>query len=89
MSWLFGVGKPPPPQEAPQFPTLPEGLFPGGTGGGDGGKKDDGDGSGEKSGVAGSWSNFDPTGLERAAKAAKDLDKSRKFRSFFRSPFHQ
>ncbi|XP_033642099.1 ATPase family AAA domain-containing protein 3-A-like [Asterias rubens] len=76
MSWLFGVGKPPPPQEAPQFPTLPEGLFPGGTGGGDGGKKDDGDGSGEKSGVAGSWSNFDPTGLERAAKAAKDLDKS-------------
>ncbi|XP_071805439.1 ATPase family AAA domain-containing protein 3-like [Asterias amurensis] len=76
MSWLFGVGKPPPPQEAPQFPTLPEGLFPGGTGGGDGGKKDDGDGSGEKSSVAGSWSNFDPTGLERAAKAAKDLDKS-------------
>lgn len=25
------------------------------------------------------WSNFDPTGLERAAKAAKDLDQSRKF----------
>lgn len=23
------------------------------------------------------WSNFDPTGLERAAKAARDLDKSR------------
>ncbi|XP_022090065.1 ATPase family AAA domain-containing protein 3-like [Acanthaster planci] len=79
MSWLFGLGKAPPPQEAPQLPTLPEGLFPGGGGGGDGGKKAGGDGDGGKSGAipgTGSWSNFDPTGLERAAKAARELDKS-------------
>ena len=90
MSWLFGMGKAPPPQEAPQFPTLPEGLFPGGAGGGDGGKKDGGGEDGGKSGGGvsqGSWSNFDPTGLERAATAAKELDKSRNFTYNFASFF--
>lgn len=29
-------------------------------------------------GGAGRWSNFDPTGLERAAAAAKNLDRSSK-----------
>ncbi len=79
MSWLFGVNKPPP--EAPQIPTLPEGFsaLPGG--GGDGGKKG-GDGDDKKSdqnsAPFSNWSNFDPTGLERAAKAAKELDRSGK-----------
>lgn len=29
------------------------------------------------------WSNFDPTGLERAAKAARELDKSRTCEVYF------
>ena len=29
------------------------------------------------------WSNFDPTGLERAAAAAKELDRSSKFPAIF------
>ncbi|XP_072036434.1 ATPase family AAA domain-containing protein 3-A-like [Amphiura filiformis] len=77
MSWLFGVNKPPP--EAPQIPTLPESFSALSGGGGDGGKKGGGDGdkkSDQNSAPFSNWSNFDPTGLERAAKAAKDLDKS-------------
>ena len=82
MSWLFGMNKNPPPSEAPQLPTLPEGFsaLPGG--GGDGGKKGDDGGDKKKSDQNSTpfsnWSNFDPTGLERAAKAAKELDKSGK-----------
>ncbi|XP_071945632.1 ATPase family AAA domain-containing protein 3-like [Antedon mediterranea] len=75
MSWLFGVKKDPAPSDL-SLPQLPEGLnlpgAPGGSGSDDG-KKGGGD---EAKKVAGSWSNFDPTGLERAAKAAKELDKS-------------
>ncbi|XP_068588898.1 ATPase family AAA domain-containing protein 3-like [Cebidichthys violaceus] len=66
MSWLFGWGKGsggPPVEE--QTAAAAEGAG-GAPGGGSGGDK-----PGDK------WSNFDPTGLERAAKAAKDLDKSR------------
>ncbi|XP_033097761.1 ATPase family AAA domain-containing protein 3-B-like [Anneissia japonica] len=74
MSWLFGVKKDPVPAEFSQLPQLPDGLtLPGGAGGSDDGKKGGGD---EAKKVAGSWSNFDPTGLERAAKAAKELDRS-------------
>ncbi|KGL82018.1 ATPase family AAA domain-containing protein 3-A, partial [Tinamus guttatus] len=36
-----------------------------------------GGGSGERQGPKDKWSNFDPTGLERAAKAARELDASR------------
>ena len=66
MSWLFGLnrGQPEPPPSGPQPPPPPPPA--GGSGGGGGDKPKD------------KWSSFDPTGLERAAQAAKDLDKSRK-----------
>ncbi|KAG7283302.1 hypothetical protein CRUP_005044 [Coryphaenoides rupestris] len=68
MSWLFGLNKgqpegPPPGPLPPPPPPPPAGGSGGGGGGGD--KLKD------------KWSSFDPTGLERAAQAAKDLDKSR------------
>ncbi|XP_029434402.1 ATPase family AAA domain-containing protein 3 [Rhinatrema bivittatum] len=62
MSWLFGVNKGPPvPGGLPSLPPPPDG----------GGGGDTGDKPKDK------WSNFDPTGLERAAKAARELDQSR------------
>ncbi len=65
MSWLFGWRKgsasPPAEEQTPAAPDEGAGA-PGGPGG---------DKPGDK------WSNFDPTGLERAAKAARELDKSR------------
>ncbi|XP_020490956.2 ATPase family AAA domain-containing protein 3 [Labrus bergylta] len=67
MSWLFGWGK-----SSGSQPPLDEqtaaasGEGGGGAPGGSGGNK-----------PVDKWSNFDPTGLERAAKAARDLDKSR------------
>uniref|UniRef100_A0A8C9WXM0 AAA+ ATPase domain-containing protein n=1 Tax=Sander lucioperca TaxID=283035 RepID=A0A8C9WXM0_SANLU len=66
MSWLFGWGKGSgsPPVDEQTAAALAEGA--GGETGDPGGGK-----PGDK------WSNFDPTGLERAAKAARDLDKSR------------
>uniref|UniRef100_A0AAQ6A3R1 AAA+ ATPase domain-containing protein n=1 Tax=Amphiprion ocellaris TaxID=80972 RepID=A0AAQ6A3R1_AMPOC len=67
MSWLFGwrkgSGTPPAGEEHPGA-AADEGS--GGAPGGQGDKK-----PGDK------WSNFDPTGLERAARAARELDKSR------------
>ncbi|XP_028262382.1 ATPase family AAA domain containing 3 [Parambassis ranga] len=65
MSWLFGLnkGQPEPPPGLPVQPPPPPPPAGGSSGGGD--KPKD------------KWSNFDPTGLERAAQAAKDLDKSR------------
>ncbi|XP_077429055.1 ATPase family AAA domain containing 3 [Vanacampus margaritifer] len=65
MSWLFGLnkGQPEPPPGLPVPPPPPPPPAGGSSGGGD--KPKD------------KWSNFDPTGLERAAQAAKDLDKSR------------
>ncbi|MBN3322029.1 ATD3A protein, partial [Atractosteus spatula] len=63
MSWLFGLnkGQPSPPPDLPVPPPPPAG----GSGGSGGDKAKD------------KWSNFDPTGLERAAQAARELDKSR------------
>ncbi|XP_051979868.1 ATPase family AAA domain-containing protein 3-like [Xyrauchen texanus] len=65
MSWLFGLNKgqggAPPEGPVPPAPPPP----PAGSGSGSGDKPKD------------KWSNFDPTGLERAAQAAKDLDRSR------------
>lgn len=69
MSWLFGWGKgsgSPPAEE-----QTPAGEGAGGAPGGPGGGK-----------PVDKWSNFDPTGLERAAKAARDLDKSRVYSLF-------
>ncbi|XP_008407996.1 ATPase family AAA domain containing 3 [Poecilia reticulata] len=65
MSWLFGLnrGQPEPPPGLPTQPPPPPPPAGGSDGGGD--KPKD------------KWSNFDPTGLERAALAAKELDKSR------------
>lgn len=67
MSWLFGVNKPPsePLPPPPGAPPPPPGPGEGGDAGGSGGKTKD------------KWSHFDPTGLERAAKAARELDQSR------------
>ncbi|XP_072521935.1 ATPase family AAA domain containing 3 [Salminus brasiliensis] len=66
MSWLFGLNRgqsePPPDLPVPPPPPPP----PGGSGGSGGGDK-----------PKDKWSNFDPTGLERAAQAARELDKSR------------
>jgi len=66
MSWLFGLNKGQP-GGPPGLPVQPAPPPPpaGGSGGGGDKPKD-------------KWSNFDPTGLERAANAAKELDKSRK-----------
>lgn len=72
MSWLFGVNKPPPPGEEP--PLIPGSPGGGDQGGEDGGGKDD---TGESK-TAPVWRSFDPSGLERAAKAARELEKSRK-----------
>ncbi|XP_073325317.1 ATPase family AAA domain containing 3 [Pagrus major] len=65
MSWLFGLnkGQPEVPPGLPAQPPPPPPPAGGSSGGGD--KPKD------------KWSNFDPTGLERAAQAAKELDKSR------------
>lgn len=76
MSWLFGVKKDdlPPPGFPPQLPVPPSG------GGDTGGSGDKGDSDGKEKGPTKPvWTSFDPTGLERAAKAAKELEKSRKF----------
>lgn len=80
MSWLFGMNKQAPyTGEPPQYPPSSGGgdggsNQPGGAGGDAGGTNDGGqDGKGGKIPV---WSNFDPTGLERAAQAARELDKS-------------
>ncbi|XP_021425037.2 ATPase family AAA domain containing 3 [Oncorhynchus mykiss] len=64
MSWLFGLNKGQP-EAPPEFPVPPPPPPPAGGSGGGGDKPKD------------KWSNFDPTGLERAAQAAKELDKSR------------
>ena len=72
MSWLFGVGGKPP----PEIPQLPVGLPPGGSeGGGSGGSDKPGDNKGKSRSDAYS---FDSAALERAAKAAKELEKSSK-----------
>lgn len=73
MSWIFGLNKD---QEVPQPQSFEQAVGAAGGGGSDGGKDDGGDKKDKSSGSYSNWSNFDPTGLERAAKAAKDLDKS-------------
>ncbi|XP_068450411.1 ATPase family AAA domain containing 3 [Clinocottus analis] len=67
MSWLFGLNKGQP-EGPPGLPVQPPPPPPpaGGSGSSGGGDK-----------AKDKWSNFDPTGLERAAQAAKELDKSR------------
>uniref|UniRef100_A0A8C8ZKN6 ATPase family AAA domain containing 3A n=1 Tax=Prolemur simus TaxID=1328070 RepID=A0A8C8ZKN6_PROSS len=69
MSWLFGLNKGPKGEGAgPPLPLPP--AQPGAEGGGD-------RGVGDRPAPKDKWSNFDPTGLERAAKAARELEHSR------------
>ncbi|XP_040314310.1 ATPase family AAA domain-containing protein 3 isoform X2 [Herpailurus yagouaroundi] len=68
MSWLFGIKGPKGEGAGPPLSLPP--AQPGGEGGGD-------RGAGDRPGPKDKWSNFDPTGLERAAKAARELEHSR------------
>uniref|UniRef100_S4RMU6 ATPase family AAA domain containing 3A n=1 Tax=Petromyzon marinus TaxID=7757 RepID=S4RMU6_PETMA len=72
MSWLFGLNR----GQAPPPAPLDAGAGPGGAGAG-GGAGSGASGSGDEARPKDKWSNFDPTGLERAAKAARDLDASK------------
>jgi ATPase family AAA domain-containing protein 3A/B len=67
MSWLFGVG----PKQPTQLPQMPS------TSGGDG-PSADGSSTGKSGSDGGRMAySFDSTALERAAKAAQDLEKSK------------
>ncbi|XP_056303986.1 LOW QUALITY PROTEIN: ATPase family AAA domain containing 3 [Danio aesculapii] len=66
MSWLFGLNK----GQSGGTPELPPPPTPPAPPGGSGG-------SGAADKPKDKWSNFDPTGLERAAQAARELDQSR------------
>lgn len=68
MSWLFGIKGPKGEGAGPSL-SLPA-AQPGAEGGGD-------RGAGDRPAPKDKWSNFDPTGLERAAKAARELEHSR------------
>ncbi|XP_078095046.1 ATPase family AAA domain containing 3 [Mustelus asterias] len=69
MSWIFGLNKGSQPGSGDTVSPLPPAPpAPPGSGG---------DGGSDRDRNKDKWSNFDPTGLERAAKAARDLDSSR------------
>lgn len=68
MSWLFGIKGPK--GEGDGAPLSLPPVQPGAPGGGD-------RGAGDRPAPKDKWSNFDPTGLERAAKAARELEHSR------------
>lgn len=68
MSWLFGIKGPK--GEGEGLPLSLPPVQPGADGGGD-------RGAGDRPAPKDKWSNFDPTGLERAAKAARELEHSR------------
>jgi len=72
MSWLFGLDKNQGVPEAPQVPVL------GGEGGGEGGAPDGPQPvGGQDEGYRSEAYSFDSSALERAAKAAKDLERSK------------
>ena len=73
MSWLFGMNKK---QDPPTFPQPPSDGAPGGGGGGGGQPAEQ---TGRPTAAASSTMEayrFDSSALERAAQAAKDLEKS-------------
>lgn len=72
MSWLFGLNKGQPNQ--PDFSQLGLPSPPG-----DGGSDDKGGSKKDSQGQSSDAYRFDSAALERAAKAAKDLEKSRRF----------
>ncbi|XP_065656130.1 ATPase family AAA domain-containing protein 3 isoform X2 [Hydra vulgaris] len=67
MSWIFGLNKEPTAPQDFQHMVPPDA----------GGSGVSGGGSGEEPNKPRPWSNFDPSGLERAAKAAKELDSAK------------
>merc|ERR1712168_195983 len=79
MDWLLGKQKPT--QNFEQMLANAGAGDPGGgnPGGGspDGGKSGGGGGGEDGPAAPKAWSNFDPSGLERAAKAARELDASK------------
>ena len=74
MSWLFGVGKDQGPPVVPQNPYLPP--LPPGDGGDDKNKGGDQGQGGDKGSSKMQSYSFDSAALERAAKAAQELEKS-------------
>ncbi len=72
MSWIFGVNKG---QNPPDFSNIQ--LPPPPSGGEGGGSDDKGSGQGQGSSKMEAY-RFDSAALERAAKAAKELEKSSK-----------
>jgi len=75
MSWLFGMNKDQQIPEAPQVPVLGDGGEGGAAGGAGGGA--DVVGGGADGGYRSEAYSFDSTALERAARAAKDLESSK------------
>ena len=73
MSWLFGMNKK---QEPPVFPQPPSDGAPGGGGGGGGGGQPGEHTPRPAASSAMEAYRFDSSALERAAQAAKDLEKS-------------
>ncbi len=72
MSWLFGIKSNPPPDDV--FAGL---IPPAGAEGGGGGSEPPKKDSGKKSESRDSRYSFDSSALERAAQAAKELEKSK------------
>ena len=68
MSWLLGRFGPQQPEQPPPSDAGSNGVPPLGGGGNKPPPKEEGK----------KWVGFDPTGLERAAKAARELDASSK-----------
>ena len=60
-------------------PSIPPPSSGGGGSGDDGRKPPEAPKQAEIPGVPGSFANFDPSGLERAAKAMKELNSSREY----------
>lgn len=72
MSWLFGIKNNPPPQPDLPFDLGPPPQGGGAGGGGGGGKEPPNDSRASKE----STYRFDSAALERAAEAAKNLERS-------------
>lgn len=83
MSWLFGVGKDQNPPQVPQNPFLPP-MPPPGDGGDDQNKGGQGQGGDNKGSSRSETYSFDSAALERAASAAKELEKSSKYSITYR-----
>ena len=84
MSWLFGMNKK---QDPPLFPSPPSEGAAAGDGGGDGGGGQPAERAGRPAPSSAMEAyRFDSSALERAAQAAKDLEKSGECASMHGSP---